>query len=93
MTKKGKLWTDAMLEAPHETSDKSTRVRRMFDEIAPRYEFVNRVFSGGRDRVWRREAVRAARISPADVVLDIACGTGDLARAFARSRVRAGGRL
>lgn len=82
------VWASELLDRPHETADKATRVRRMFNAIAPRYELVNRVFSGGRDSAWRRRAVEAARITPEDCVIDIACGTGDFARAFAAAGPR-----
>lgn len=58
----------------------------MFNAIARRYELVNSVFSLGRDRAWRQRAVDLARIDSQDRVLDIACGTGDFARTFARRR-------
>ncbi len=51
----------------------------MFSEIAPRYDFLNRVLSLGVDRVWRLAAVKAAlEIKPARI-LDLATGTGDIA--------------
>ena len=68
---------------PHAAADKAQRVRRMFAAIAPSYDLNNRLHSLGRDRAWRRAAVAAARVRPDDVVLDVACGTGDLATAFA----------
>lgn len=77
------------MNAPHGVSDKAGRVRRMFNAIAPRYQLVNSIFSAGRDRAWRRKAVRLADIRSEDIVLDIACGTGDFARAFHRARPRA----
>jgi demethylmenaquinone methyltransferase/2-methoxy-6-polyprenyl-1,4-benzoquinol methylase len=60
----------------------------MFDAIAPTYERVNAVASLGRDRYWRREMVRLAEVHPGDVLLDVACGTGDVARTFAGASVR-----
>jgi demethylmenaquinone methyltransferase/2-methoxy-6-polyprenyl-1,4-benzoquinol methylase len=60
----------------------------MFDRIAPVYDVMNRVMTGGLDRRWRRETVRET-VSPGDRVLDAACGTGDLAIEAAR----AGGRV
>ncbi len=54
----------------------------MFAAIARSYDLNNRLHSFGRDQSWRRAAVRAARVQPTDHVLDVACGTGDLARAF-----------
>lgn len=69
-------------------ADKAGRVRGMFDAIAPRYELVNTLFSGGRDAAWRRRAVALTRVTAADRVLDVACGTGDFARAFQRAGVQ-----
>jgi len=77
------LWDGDRLADPHQQPDKSQRVRRMFDAIAPTYERVNTLFSAGRDAGWRRAVVRMAHVGGQDTVLDIACGTGDLARAFA----------
>lgn len=57
----------------------------MFDAIAPTYELINTLSSAGRDRYWRSMMVRLARVRPDDVLVDIACGTGDVARAFART--------
>jgi len=59
-------------------------VQRMFDRIAPVYDVMNRVMTGGLDRRWRRVTVEQA-VSPGDRVLDACCGTGDLAIA-ARKR-------
>lgn len=75
-------WDPKVLADPHGQTDKAERVRHMFNDIAPTYERVNRVFSGGRDASWRKRAVKLAEVGPADLVLDIACGTGDLARAM-----------
>jgi len=58
----------------------------MFDAVAPTYELVNTLTSFGRDAYWRRRAVELARISAKDRVLDVACGTGNLARAFTAAR-------
>ncbi|RIK67617.1 MAG: bifunctional demethylmenaquinone methyltransferase/2-methoxy-6-polyprenyl-1,4-benzoquinol methylase UbiE [Planctomycetota bacterium] len=80
------VWDDARLADPHRQEDKARRVRAMFDEIAPTYERVNRVMSAGRDAYWRRRAVDLARIAPDDRVIDLACGTGDFARAFWAAR-------
>jgi len=84
----GIAWDDRTLAAPHAQRDKAVRVRHMFDRIAPTYELVNRLASAGRDRYWRKEMVRLAAVRPDDVLLDIACGTGDVARTFARASVR-----
>lgn len=63
-------------------------MREMFDTIAPRYDLVNRIMTFGLDRTWRRAAVRALDLPPASVVLDLACGTGDLCRDVASAGYR-----
>lgn len=79
-------WTPGDLKAnPHEAEDKAGRVERMFDAIAGRYDLNNRLHSLGRDQAWRRAAASMADIRPTDRVLDVACGTGDLTRALART--------
>jgi demethylmenaquinone methyltransferase / 2-methoxy-6-polyprenyl-1,4-benzoquinol methylase len=55
------------------------RVREMFDRISPSYDRMNRLMSMGLDGRWRRRAVREAAVAPGDHVLDVCCGTGDLA--------------
>jgi demethylmenaquinone methyltransferase / 2-methoxy-6-polyprenyl-1,4-benzoquinol methylase len=84
----GVVWDRRRLASPHAQPDKADRVRRMFDAIAPTYERVNTLGSAGRDRYWRREMVRLAAVRPDDVLLDLACGTGDVARAFAAGSPR-----
>jgi demethylmenaquinone methyltransferase/2-methoxy-6-polyprenyl-1,4-benzoquinol methylase len=59
-------------------SDHDRRIADMFDRVAPRYDALNRVLSGGRDVGWRRRALALAR-GPRDVALDVGVGTGDLA--------------
>ena len=83
-----RLWDEARLATPHTQDDKAARVRSMFDQIAPTYERVNSIASAGRDRLWRRQTVRLADVRPTDCVLDVACGTGDLAEAFALAKPR-----
>lgn len=51
----------------------------MFDRIALRYDRMNRLMTLGLDRSWRRRAVAALGLRPGERVLDLACGTGDLA--------------
>jgi len=58
----------------------SARIRSMFDGLAGRYDLLDRLFSLGLDGVWRRKAVRALGLRPGDRVLDVATGTGELAR-------------
>ena len=63
-------------------------VRSMFDRIAPVYDVMNRVMTAGLDRRWRRLTAEAV-VRPGDAVVDVCCGTGDLALAC----IRAGGRV
>lgn len=56
----------------------------MFDQIARRYDFVNRVLSLGLDKGWRRRTVRSLLLGESSRVLDLATGTGDLAIDIAR---------
>jgi demethylmenaquinone methyltransferase / 2-methoxy-6-polyprenyl-1,4-benzoquinol methylase len=73
----------------HETGTLAAAdVRSMFDRIAPVYDAMNRLMTAGLDRRWRRETA-AAVVRPGDRVLDVCCGTGDLALAAAA----AGGRV
>ena len=65
-------------------SDKARRVRGVFDSVATRYDVMNDVMSMGLHRAWKAYTVAVANLRPGDTVLDIAGGTGDLARAFAR---------
>ena len=62
---------------------KRQAVRSMFDAIAVRYELVNRVMTLGLDRGWRRRTVRDLGLPAGSMVLDCACGTGDLCRRLA----------
>jgi demethylmenaquinone methyltransferase/2-methoxy-6-polyprenyl-1,4-benzoquinol methylase len=61
-----------------EGDDKVRAVRSMFDAIAPRYDLVNRVMTLRMDVRWRRQTVRSLGLRRGAVVLDLACGTGDL---------------
>ncbi len=77
-------WSPAELASdPHANEHKADKVRGMFAAIAHRYDLNNRLHSFGRDQAWRRAAVRLAEPKATDEVLDAACGTGDLTRAFA----------
>jgi len=62
--------------------EKARAVRLMFDAIAPRYDLLNRLLTLRMDVGWRRRAVRALALGPGAVVIDVACGTGDLCRAL-----------
>jgi demethylmenaquinone methyltransferase/2-methoxy-6-polyprenyl-1,4-benzoquinol methylase len=71
--------------------EKARTVRRLFDTIAPRYDLVNRVMTFGMDVGWRRRAVRELRLPGGSLVLDLACGTGDLCNELAADGYRAVG--
>lgn len=53
-------------------------VKGMFDKIAPKYDFLNRLLSLGQDTVWRNQMVRAANLRKGSRLLDVACGTCDV---------------
>jgi demethylmenaquinone methyltransferase/2-methoxy-6-polyprenyl-1,4-benzoquinol methylase len=60
-------------------AEKAAAVRDMFDRISPSYDRVNRLMTFNADQRWRRELIRRLRVGPGDLVLDLACGTGDFA--------------
>ncbi|HSB48301.1 MAG TPA: bifunctional demethylmenaquinone methyltransferase/2-methoxy-6-polyprenyl-1,4-benzoquinol methylase UbiE [Burkholderiales bacterium] len=64
--------------------EKSRRVAGVFDSVAPRYDLMNDLMSAGLHRLWKRFAVESSGVRPGERVLDIAGGTGDLARLFTR---------
>lgn len=64
-------------------NQRGRQVRAMFAGIAGRYDLLNRIISGGRDQAWRRKTVKMAGLKGGEHVLDVCCGTGDLALLFA----------
>jgi len=64
-------------------NDKARRVRGVFDSVAARYDLMNDLMSAGLHRLWKRFAVEATGVRAGMRVLDLAGGTGDLARLFA----------
>ncbi len=60
-------------------------VKEMFDKIAPKYDFLNRLLSMRQDVRWRKEMVRAAGLEAEARVLDAACGTCDVGLEISRS--------
>ncbi len=58
---------------------KREQVERMFDNISPRYDLLNRLFSMGVDQGWRRKVMRMVTQEPVEHLLDVATGTADLA--------------
>lgn len=65
---------------PYRTnSDKKDQVAEMFDNIAPRYDFLNHLLSMGIDVSWRKKAIRYIGKNRPKLILDVATGTGDFA--------------
>lgn len=60
--------------------NKGAYVQGMFNRIAPRYDLMNRLMTGGQDLRWRWDVIRRARLGPHARLLDLGAGTGDLAR-------------
>jgi ubiquinone/menaquinone biosynthesis methyltransferase len=67
-------------------------VEQLFDQIAPRYDQLNDLLSLGLHRLWKRQAVAWLRPAPGQLLLDLCCGTGDLALVLAQ-KVRRGGEV
>lgn len=64
--------------------EKGRRVAGVFESVAARYDLMNDLMSAGLHRLWKRFAVEVSGVRPGERVLDIAGGTGDLARLYAR---------
>lgn len=67
-----------------EETEKAKKVAEVFDSVATRYDIMNDLMSAGLHRLWKLFALARAAVRPGMRVLDIAGGTGDLARAMAR---------
>lgn len=63
---------------------KSGKVREVFASVAPSYDIMNDLMSGGLHRVWKKFTVDLANVKPGEKVLDVASGSGDLAMTFAK---------
>ncbi|MEE8535813.1 MAG: class I SAM-dependent methyltransferase, partial [Kiloniellales bacterium] len=60
-------------------SDKSPRVRRVFESVAGRYDLMNDLMSGGVHRIWKQAFIDWLALRPGQGLLDVAGGTGDIA--------------
>ena len=60
-------------------SEKKKQVKLMFDNIAGRYDFLNHFLSFGLDFYWRKKALKLTELNSHSILLDVACGTGDVA--------------
>jgi len=65
-------------------AEKAGKVKGVFDSVASKYDIMNDLMSMGLHRAWKAYTLAVANLRPGDKALDIAGGTGDLARAFAR---------
>ncbi len=65
-------------------AEKAKHVRGVFDSVAPKYDLMNDLMSGGLHRAWKAYTVMVANLREGHQVLDIAGGTGDLAMAFSK---------
>ncbi len=65
--------------------EKKSQVKRIFDSIAFKYDFLNHLLSFGVDKHWRKKAIKLSRMNSNSILLDIACGTGDFAIEAKRS--------
>lgn len=72
--------------------EKVAKVKGVFDSVASNYDIMNDVMSMGIHRLWKRHTIELSGIRPGNVVLDLAGGTGDLTKAFAK-RVGKSGRV
>lgn len=68
--------------------DKRKQVRRIFDSISNRYDFLNHLLSGGIDFYWRKKALKLSNVNKDTILLDVACGTGDFAIAAKKMGVK-----
>ena len=64
--------------------EKAARVRSVFDSVAHRYDLMNDLMSGGLHRLWKHFTIEHSAVQPGHIVLDLAGGTGDLAKQFAK---------
>jgi demethylmenaquinone methyltransferase/2-methoxy-6-polyprenyl-1,4-benzoquinol methylase len=70
--------------------EKARKVAGVFHSVAPSYDVMNDLMSGGLHRAWKFFTVSQARVRPGYKVLDLAGGTGDLAKVFARQAGKTG---
>jgi len=71
-----------------ETGERQSRIRRVFNAVAPRYDLMNDLMSFGIHRLWKRRMVRFVRPGDGPRVIDLAGGTGDVARLLAGNSSR-----
>jgi len=67
-----------------DSEKKSSLVAEVFKSVAPKYDLMNDLMSAGMHRLWKRFTIQQASVKPGQRILDVASGTGDLAKAFAK---------
>ena len=67
-------------------NERAIYVHNVFNRIAKHYDLMNRLMTAGQDIRWRKEAIRRAKLSSGDHILDLGTGTGDLAREALRQQ-------
>ena len=67
-----------------DSTEKSSLVAQVFRSVAPNYDLMNDLMSFGLHRLWKRQTLAEANVKSGQFVLDVASGTGDLAKAFAK---------
>lgn len=74
---------------PYKESElgKKEQVTQMFDNVSSNYDFLNRILTFGIDVTWRKKVVKFVTDQNAEIVLDIATGTGDLAIMLAQANI------
>ena len=76
-----------MATAPDKSAD---RIAGMFDAIAPRYDLLNHLLSAGIDRRWRTAAIKSLELAGGETLVDVCCGTADVALEACRGPAAAG---
>src|SRR6266705_1575935 len=71
--------TDELTVVATQPDKSPDRISGMFDAIAPRYDLLNHLLSAGIDRRWRAAAIRSLTLTGCETLLDICCGTADVA--------------
>lgn len=73
------LWNITTMQTMGKAPDFSRQIQSMFGALAPKYDFLNRLLSAGRDQYWRKIAVDLLSPNEGERFLDLATGTGDIA--------------
>jgi demethylmenaquinone methyltransferase/2-methoxy-6-polyprenyl-1,4-benzoquinol methylase len=73
-------------------AEKAARVKGVFASVAPRYDLMNDLMSAGVHRLWKHDAMNRVNPQPGEIHLDVAGGTGELARAFLNLAGKTGAR-